>query len=452
MIWRMQPDFSDRNTALGALYADHLATVCRRYDDALQKAGKKHALIFSGSPHPVFLDDCHYPYKAAANFLCWLPQTSLPHSYVSYTPGEKPVLIYYQPKDYWHVVPGEPDGYWVDSFDIRVVHEQRDIQQHLPASLTQSAFIGEALNADVSHGIEALNPKSVLNALDFARGRKTPYELECMRLANHRGVAGHTAAHRAFLDGCSEVEIHRAYCAAVEHLDSELPYGNIIALNEHAAVLHYTALDREAPKSSRSFLIDAGAQVHGYASDITRTYCSDSDSTFSSLIDAMDGVQQRILKDVRAGVDYPSLHVRTHLEVARVLLDFDLASGSTEALVESKVTSAFYPHGLGHLLGAQVHDVGGHMLNETGIIKSPPAEHPFLRLTRVLGEDMVITIEPGLYFIDLLLDQLKTQPAASQVNWKNVEALKPYGGIRIEDDVRVRADGIENFTRDAFNA
>ena len=92
------------------------------------------------------------------------------------------------------------------------------------------------------------------------------------------------------------------------------------------------------------------------------------------------------------------------------------------------------------------------MLNETGIIKSPPAEHPFLRLTRVLGEDMVITIEPGLYFIDLLLDQLKTQPAASQVNWKNVEALKPYGGIRIEDDVRVRADGIENFTRDAFNA
>ena len=82
-----------------------------------------------------------------------------------------------------------------------------------------------------------------------------------MRLSSRRGVRGHVAAEAAFRDGHSEYEIHRAYCQAVSHIDSELPYGNIIALNEHGAVLHYTDLDREPPTDRRSFLIDAGRWV-----------------------------------------------------------------------------------------------------------------------------------------------------------------------------------------------
>ena len=98
----------------------------------------------------------------------------------------------------------------------------------------------------------------------------------------------------------------------------------------------------------------------------------------------------------------------------------------------------------------QVHDVGGFMENESGTVIDPPSGHPFLRLTRVLEENMVLTIEPGLYVIDLLLDNLHGSPAESHVNWDTVDALRPFGGVRIEDDVRVLADGSENLTRDAF--
>jgi Xaa-Pro dipeptidase len=132
------------------------------------------------------------------------------------------------------------------------------------------------------------------------------------------------------------------------------------------------------------------------------------------MIDAMDTLQKNILGEIRAGVDYATLHINTHLKIAEILIDFELASGTPEALLESGVTPVFYPHGLGHLLGAQVHDVGGHLASENGGVKAPPAEHPFLRLTRVLEEDMVITIEPGLYFIDMLLDKLKSQPGADR--------------------------------------
>ena len=114
------------------------------------------------------------------------------------------------------------------------------------------------------------------------------------------------------------------------------------------------------------------------------------------------------------------------------------------------MTSAFFPHGLGHLLGTQVHDVGGFMENESGTTIDPPSGHPFLRLTRVLEEDMVLTIEPGLYAINMLLENLRGTPAESHVNWKTVDWLRPFGGIRIEDDVRVMTNDRENLTRDAF--
>ena len=447
----MDAAYSDRNPELGRLYGAHVATVCERYDHALQETGASHAVVFSGAPHPVFLDDMHYPFRAAAHFLCWVPLTNLPLSYIVYTPGDKPILVYYQPRDYWHVVPGEPDGYWTDYFDIRIVSDADEAGAHLPDNRDNCLFIGEALQTSHALGIERTNPTTTLNLLHYARGRKTAYELECMRLANRRGVAGHNAAKRAFLDGRSEFAIHQAYCEAVSHAESELPYGNIIALNEHAAVLHYTSFDRTAPAPVRSFLIDAGAQVHGYASDITRTYSFDN-AEFASLIERVETLQQDIVASVKTGLDYRDLHIETHHKIAGVLVDAGLASGSSESLLVNGVTSAFFPHGLGHLLGTQVHDVGGHMAGETGNTIDPPSGHPFLRLTRVLEEDMVVTIEPGLYFIDMLLDELRGTPAERQVHWKRVDDLRPFGGIRIEDDVRVLEDGSENLTRTAFAA
>ncbi len=445
----MNNDYTDSNPVLGALYAEHIEIIAARHDHALEQAGASHAVIYSGNPKNAFLDDYQMPFKPNPHFVSWAPLTRLPFSYIIYTPGETPILVYYQPHDYWHVVPGAPDGYWTSRFDIRVVHSIDDVAGHLPADREKCIVIGEIDDDTLTFGIERVNPTTAINILHYARGAKTQYELAIMRLASQRGACGHTAAEAAFRSGQPEFEIHRAYCKAVSHTEPELPYGNIVALNEHGAVLHYTDLDRQLPDASRSFLIDAGAQVHGYASDITRTY-SNGDERFQALIDRMETMQLDIVSQVRAGIDYRDLHVGTHKMLAGVLVDAELASGDPDTLLETGVTSAFFPHGLGHLLGIQVHDVGGFMENESGTTIDPPSGHPFLRLTRVLEEDMVLTIEPGLYAIDMLLENLRGTPAESHVNWNTVDWLRPYGGIRIEDNIRVLVNDRENLTRDAF--
>jgi Xaa-Pro dipeptidase len=433
------------------LYAEHLEIVKARHDHALERAGASCAVVFSGHPRTAFLDDLDYPFVANPHFLAWVPLGALPMSYIVYRSGEVPRLIYYQPRDYWHVVPAAPDGYWTSHFDIRIVHRTDDIGTHLPGDPEKCILIGEIGDPADACGIDRVNPTVALNVLHYARGTKTAYELACMRLASRRGASGHRAAEAAFRDGASEFEIHRAYCGAVSHTDNELPYANIVAMNSHGAVLHYTNLEREPPGETRSLLIDAGARVNGYASDITRTYAF-RDKRFAELITLIEGLQLEIVGRIRAGVNYADLHIDTHRALAEVLVTAGLARGDPETLLATGVTSAFFPHGLGHLLGLQVHDVGGHMRDETGTIADPPRGHPFLRLTRDLDVDMVLTVEPGLYAIDMLLDELRETPAGKHVVWREVDWLRPFGGIRIEDNVRVTADGCENLTRDAMAA
>ncbi len=107
---------------LGSLYPDHIQTIKSRHDQALERAGASHAVIFSGAPRAVFLDDYDYPFKPNPHFVGWLPLTQIPYCYVIHTPGEIPVLVYCQEKDFWHLPPANPEGYWVDQFEIRVVH------------------------------------------------------------------------------------------------------------------------------------------------------------------------------------------------------------------------------------------------------------------------------------------------------------------------------------------
>ena len=434
---------------LGQLYPAHVQTIKARHDRALEKAGGSHAVIFSGAPRLVFLDDYHYPFKANPHFIGWLPLTLTPYCYLIHTPGELPILIYYQEKDYWHTPPADPQGYWTEHFDIRVVHSVDEVAKHLPEDRDKCILIGEVDDNAHAFGIERINPGSAINILHYARGVKTGYELACMRAASHRGVKGHLAAEEAFRAGMSEYEIHFAYCQAVEHTENELPYGNIIALNEHGAIMHYQHQARQAPAEIRSFLIDAGARVNGYASDITRTY-SYSDSEFQEFVDRMDALQLELVSEVKAGLDFKDLHLLTHRKVADLLVAMGLATGSVDALIENDVTAAFFPTGLGHLLGIQVHDVGGFMEDEDGNTIDRPSGHPWLRLTRTLEVDQVLTVEPGAYVIDMLLENLEGTAGATMVNKDKVAWLRPFGGARVEDNVRVLEDGCENFTRAAF--
>jgi Xaa-Pro dipeptidase len=113
------------------------------------------------------------------------------------------------------------------------------------------------------------------------------------------------------------------------------------------------------------------------------------------------------------------------------------------------LSSVFFPHGLGHFIGLQTHDVAG-LADNTGNALERPEGHPYLRLTRTLEPGNVLTIEPGLYFIPALLAAWKLDKDPGVINWDVVERLSPYGGIRIEDNVHVTESGCENLTRHAF--
>ncbi len=431
---------------LAQLYAEHVKTVCARATRALELGGFDHLLIPSGILTYRFLDDRPYPFAVNAQFKAWLPLTQHPDCWISFTPGQKPVLVYCQPDDYWHIPPAPPSGFWVEHFDIRPISEPADARDHLPKS-GRLAIIGEP-NAALD-GYAPNNPELVINSLHWARSAKTAYELANMRLATRRAVKAHRAAERAFRTRGSELDIHRAYLAASGHNDFDLPYTNIVALNEHGATLHYQYQSADVPSEHHAFLIDAGAEINGYASDITRTY-SFADPEFQALIDAVDAAQLALCAQVRAGASYPAIHLDTHLRMARILADQGYVAMSPESMVETRVTSTFFPHGVGHPLGLQVHDVAGFQESERGGAIARPDGHPFLRMTRTLDEDFVVTIEPGIYFIDTLLKKLASTEHGKVLDWNRIARMKKFGGVRIEDNVRATSGAPENLTRDGF--
>lgn len=434
------------------LYADHLATVMERTRTALAAGGYERLLVYAGRAPLRFLDDREYPYTANPHFKWWVPLLSHPDCWIAYRPGERPVLLYHQPVDFWYLPPADPSGYWTDGFDIRVIRNPGEARPLLQGA-GRTAVLGELPDDIAAWGLGDVNPAPVIASLHYDRAAKTPYELACMRQASRLGAAGHRAAERAFREGASEYEIHLAYCRATGHTDLDLPYDNIIAINAHGAVLHYQGRDRDpVPRDGRrSLLIDAGASFAGYACDITRTF-SYRDDEFADLIAAMDAMQQRLCGEVRAKLDYPSLHFAAHHELAAVLVEANLVTCSPESAVEQGITRVFFPHGLGHYLGLQVHDVGGFQADRSGTVIPRPEKDPFLRLTRRIEADHVMTIEPGLYFIEPLLAPLRESAAGRDVDWARVDAFRPCGGIRVEDNVRALEGGHENLTREAFAA
>ena len=437
-------------------YAGHVTEMQRRWEASLEAEGFSAVAVHSGSPMYAFQDDYEYAFRPNPHFLAWLPLTRHADSLLLVLPGERPRLFYYQPDDYWYLPPSDPESWWADHFDIEIVRDATAWRARLKAvlksrdlSLSGIAMIGDSPALEGSVREECLNPAGLVTRLQLWRTRKTPYEVACIDGAARLAAKAHVEAEKAFREGASELDIHLRYMAACRQIDTELPYNNIVALNTHGAVLHYQARDLEPPETIRSFLIDAGCVVNAYASDITRTYAREP-GEFADLVTAMDAVELELVARVRAGVDYRELFLESHLEIAKVLADAGVIRVGAYDAVENGLSSVFYPHGLGHFLGLQVHDVAGLIGNDGQPIPRPEG-HPALRLTRVLEEGNVLTVEPGLYFIDTLLDRWRANEDASMVNWDRVEALKPYGGIRIEDNVVVRANGCDNLTRRAFD-
>lgn len=433
---------------LAKTYGQHIETLQARTAEALARESIDGLVIHSGQGKRHFLDDNNYPFKVNPHFKAWLPVIDNPNCWLIVNGVSKPKLVFYQPIDFWHKVPQTPTEFWVEHFDIIYLKQANMVEKHLPYDKSRYAYIGEYLEVAGALGFDLVNPDRIMHYLHYHRAYKTDYEQDCMRNANEIAVTAHKFARDKFFQYSSEFEINQAYLLAAKQGDNDVPYGNIIALNEHSSILHYTAIESQRPQQNLSFLIDAGANFHGYASDITRTYTT-KEHEFADLIKAVNELNLSLVDKMKPGLSYTEIHKASLLGVAKILTDFNIINMAPEDTVESGIVSTFFPHGIGHLLGLQVHDVAGHVSDDRGTPLPAPEDSPFLRCTRVIEPRQVYTIEPGIYFIDSLLSELKGSEHSKYMNWNVIDNLRPFGGVRIEDNIIIHRERNENMTREA---
>ncbi len=436
-------------------YDRHIETLETRWSETLTRAGFDAALIPAGTPQSYLFDDQAPPFRPNPHFQQWVPYDGTPHGMLLLAAGRKPQLFLFQPADFWHA-PADLPTWIADQIDTRAYGDLEQLHNDVYAECNKFKNLCMVGEADDDKPLGVLNPPSVLAPMDYVRADKTAFELACLRHATEVAVRGHRAARDAFSAGASEFEINAQYLLASRQHATELPYPNIVALNDHAGTLHYQHYDRTAPEPYLSFLIDAGARSNGYAADITRTYVSESApesaaaDTYRALIKGLDDAQRAVCSTLKPGIEYLELHENMHGRIAELLAAAGVFRCSGAAAIDAGLTLPFFPHGLGHLIGLQTHDVGGHQVSVDGTLRPPPDRYPALRLMRTTQPGQTFTVEPGIYFIPMLLEEVREGRHADLVAWDAVDALVPFGGIRIEDNVVITATGHENYTRDAF--
>jgi Xaa-Pro dipeptidase len=444
--------------AVKALFANHIDVLSQRYAAALSHAGFDAVVLHSGSPKKRSeVDDQYFALRAMPPFQHWVALDQ-PDAFVVFAAGRRPVLVWPEQDSYWER-PRVPDMAHVgDSLEVvrptlgslaagpdtaALRYELRTRVQALTSPPRRVALIVEEPRLFSNYDFAEVNPPELVRALDELRVHKTAYELACLREANEVACRGHRAVLDAFDQGeHSELSLHLLYLGATLQDDPETPYKNIVALGENAATLHHISYGRSKVDAS-SLLLDAGATVRGYCSDITRTAVrgrGELVDVFRAMVTALDAAQRKLCDRVALGVPYEQLHDQAHREVSDILADVGLVRASADEIDATGISRVFLPHGLGHSLGLQCHDVG------CALVKPSP-RNPALRNTRAVERDQVFTIEPGIYFIRSLLEKLRAEPRGAAVDWTLVERLIPFGGIRIEDDLWVRETGHDNMTR-----
>jgi len=428
---------------LNAAYAAHVAHLGRAYGDAITAAGFDALVIASGrAAEKNRFDDQSWPLSPTPAFAHWLPLVE-PDAYLVLRPGARPRLVRTIVDDFWEA-PAAPDSdhFW-SAFDV-VEARAAEIAQHLPTGRVA------VVSRDDAGPPGELNPPALIAALDRVRTRKTAYEIDCLAAATERAVRGHRRLAELFAAGDpSELQLHLAFLAAADQTDAGAPYQGIVALGEHAAILHWVSYQRRPlGRTDTSLLVDAGSRHLGYGSDITRTHVRGTTPAarrFGDLIAAVDRLQHDVCARITVGMEYEALHDLSHGLLAAALRELGLATGSADELLARGVTRALFPHGLGHSLGIVVHDVGMKP-------RPPRADNPFLRNTSAIETGQVFTIEPGCYFIPSLLAPLRADDRRGLLEWRLIDELAAFGGVRIEDNIAVTEAGVVNLTRRAFEA
>jgi Xaa-Pro dipeptidase len=423
------------------LHRRHVDRVTLAWTSILTELGIDSLVIHSGKPQKRnSLDDQFWPTVTTPHFLHWLAYEETEALLVFSVDSSKPRVYTMRNQSFWDS-PGKRHLTWDEScFRVEEVTEFSGI--NLPSSAT---YIGDDIYLAGSLGISAdqCNRLDVLSAGNFLRTLKSEYEVASIAKANDLAAKGHLAVMDKFMVGdVSELELHLHYLKMTGQTEFSAPYGNIVAMGSNAAVLHHVNYGTESRMGDLSLLVDAGAKVNGYASDITRTWARGSGrgiSLFRDLIVLVDSTQKKLVSRVTVGEDYELVHNFAHQLIAEVLIEVGLLNCSPHVAVESGLTRVFFPHGLGHSLGLQVHDVGMKL-------KDPASNNQYLRNTTRITQGQVVTVEPGIYFIQALLKDALKEDFSKFIQQEMVELLMPFGGVRIEDNILATDAGPVNLS------
>lgn len=266
-------------------------------------------------------------------------------------------------------------------------------------------------------------PRVLIDAREIVhemRVRKSPEEIEVLKHSCQIATQAHELAMRSTQPGMMEFEIQAIIEGYFQKSGASFPaYSSIVGGGDNATILHYIE-NRSELKSGEILLIDAGCEYNYYASDITRSFpvSGKFSAEHRDVYEAILDVEVRTIEDVKVGTAYNTLHENTAHRLSDALHQLKIFKESSDEIFEKKLYKKYYPHGSGHYLGMDVHDVGSYSERNGE--------------WRKLEEGMVLTIEPGLYF-----------PVYDTSIPKAFRGL----GIRIEDDILVSAHGPENLTQ-----
>ncbi|HEX2659295.1 MAG TPA: aminopeptidase P family protein, partial [Polyangia bacterium] len=260
----------------------------------------------------------------------------------------------------------------------------------------------------------------------------------------------HQAGMRATRAGVRESVVRAAMEAELIAQGCGTAYGSIVTV--HGEILHNETHTNVLAEGDL-LLADVGAETPGgWAGDVTRTWPVSArySPEQADIYNVVLAAQRAAIEAVRPGVRYRDLHLKATETIARGLVDLGILRGDPNERAHDGCTALFFPHGVGHLLGLDVHDMedlGDRAGYGPGRARATTPGLRYLRLDRDLAAGMAVTIEPGIYFVPAMLDDAGTRKALSdRVNWSRVDQVRGLRGIRIEDDVLVTATGADVLT------
>ncbi|GMM34419.1 putative Xaa-Pro dipeptidase [Saccharomycopsis crataegensis] len=337
-----------------------------------------------------------------------------------------------------------------ETFDVDEVKYSKDLEDilHNIATFGNNTILTTDLNAANNNYTQYLMPgnQDFFYALDESRLIKDEYELALMRHAAQITDNSHLATMSAVPIEENEGHIHAEFVYhSIRQGSKSQSYDPICCSGPNCGTLHYIKND-ETIGNRESILIDAGAEWSCYASDVTR--CWPVNGKWSAehleIYNIVLEMQAETMKLIKPGQSWEELHLLAHKIMIKRFLGLGIfENGTEEEIYASGISGSFFPHGLGHLLGMDTHDVGGYANYD-----DPNPLLKYLRLRRPLKAGMVVTDEPGVYFSPFLIeDGLKDPKKAKFVNQEVLEKYWKIGGVRIEDDIIITNDGYDNMTQ-----